>query len=51
VWTLFVEETLAAVWAEQLEFLVVAQLFRVRAEFPGAVRTGYPKEFSHISAL
>jgi len=43
----FVEEALAAVRAEELEFFVVAQLLGVRAEFPGAGGTGYPKEFGH----
>ena len=47
VWAFFVEEALAAEGAEKLELLVVAQLFRVRAEFFGAGRAGYPKEFGH----
>ena len=43
----FVEEALAAIRAEELEFFVVAQLFGVRAELSRTGRTGYPKEFRH----
>jgi hypothetical protein len=46
----FVEEALAAEGAKQLEFLIVAQFFRVRAKASGAGGAGYPKKFGHKSS-
>jgi hypothetical protein len=47
--TLFVQKLMAAIGAEELDFLV-PQLLGVAIEFSLALRAGHPKNFRHSSS-